>query len=236
MGNIAISKNFNNALSFDDLKFMVAEFADQLENHLNEKVDIHLLTSTGPQGNIPRPTFKLGDLIFDFKIPGVVYLYQWDGTRLITFNLANFAGYINLITQGIGSGTNPALFLRSDGADHWVLDTPSGLDTASINIAVDIPAFTLVTANGEIADSSNIFHFGHVVGLSTVAVLSGFTDTVVAEGEVTNGSWSWTNNDKIFLNGTSLSTISPSTGFSQFIAIAKNNNTIYVRLQQPILL
>jgi len=122
----------------------------------------------------------------------------------------------------------------SDGAGGWTLDTPTKVDTSDVLTTVDIPAFSLVTENGEIADSSNIFHFGHVVGISTVPVLTGFIDTVVTQGEVTNNLWSWVNNDKLFLNGTTLSTIPPATGFNQFIAIARNNNTIFVRLQQPI--
>lgn len=236
MGQLNLARNVNAALSFDDLKFQIGELVAQIEDHINQKVDIHLINSSGIPGQSAIPTLKRGDLIFDFGFPGVATLQQWDGKRFITFNLGSFAGFVNLITQGNGSGTNPTLFLRSDGAGRWVLDTPTSEDTADILATENIPAFSLVTANGKVADSSNFSHFGHVVGLSTVVVLNTFIDTVVVEGEVTNGLWSWTNNDKIFLNGTSLSTTPPITGFSQFIAIARNNNTIFVRLQQPILL
>lgn len=236
IGTLSLAKNFNGGVSLDELRQQVGQFAAQIEDYLNRQVSIYLVDSKGQNSKLARPTFKKGDLVFDFsRVPGVATLQQWNGKTLITFNLANFEGFINLITQGNGSGTNPTLFLRSDGAGGWVLDSPSKVDTADINANVDIPAFSLVTANGQIADSTNLFHFGHVVGLSTTLTLNGFIDTVVTEGEVT-GPWTWTNNDKIFLNGTSLSTTPPTTGFSQFIAIARSNNTIYVRLQQPILL
>lgn len=235
---LSLTRNFNSfgEDSPQNLKFQLGALVSELEDHLNKQVNIHLINSSGHSGRQPLPTLKQGDLFFDFGIPGVATLQQWDGKRFISFNLAYIAGFINLITQGIGSGTNPTLFLRSDGAGHWTLDSPSKIDTADINLTEDIPAFNLVTANGKRANSSTLFHFGHVIGLSTVAVLNGFTDTVVVQGEVINGGWSWINNDKIFLNGTSLSTTPPTTGFSQYIGTAKNNNTIFVRLQQPILL
>jgi len=236
-GPLSLAKNLTRATTLEDFQWQVAELVARLEDYLNAKVDIFLMGSKGPDGKKRRPQFKKGDIVFDLtKTPGVATLQQWDGEKLITFNLANFAGYINLLTQGNGSGTNPALYLRSDGADHWVLDTPSKVDTNDIIATVSIPAYSLVTANGQIADSANLAHFGHVVGISTAPVTPGFIDTVVREGEVTNGLWTWTNNDKIFLNGTSLSTTAPTSVFSQFIAVAKNNNTIHVRLQQPILL
>lgn len=235
--SLSLLRDLQGVHSLEDVKYQINQVVKQLEDYLNARVDTFIIESRGPRGKDRLPTLKRGDIVFDLnKVPGVATLQQWDGEKFITFSLSNFAGYVNLLTQANGSGTNPTLFLRSDGAGNWILDSPSKLDTADVNATVNIPAFSLVTANGKVADSSNIFHFGHVIGLSTVAVLSGFIDTVVTEGEVFNGLWSWTNNDKLFLNGTTLSTVAPLTGFSQFIAIARNNNTIYVRLQQPFLL
>lgn len=235
--SISLLRDLQSAHSLEDVKTQVNLVVQQLEDYLNTRVDIFLIESQGPRGRKRLPTLKVGDIVFDFTVtPGVATLQQWDGKKFITFSLSAFAGFINLLTQANGSGTNPTLFLRSDGAGMWVLDSPSKVDNAEILANTNIPAFSLVTGNGQIADSSNLAHFGHVIGISTAAVLSGFIDTVVTEGEVTNGLWTWVNNDKIFLNGTSLSTTPPASGFNQFIAIARNNNTIYVRLQQPILL
>lgn len=235
MSHISLPRNLGGAVTPDSLQFQIGELVAKLEDYLNAQINIFVIDSKGPRGKIPLPTLQRGDLVLDLnKVQDVATLQFWDGKKFVTFNLANFVGFINLLTQGNGSGTNPTLFLRSDGADGWTLDTPTRFDTSDILATVDIPAFSLVTENGQIADSANLFHFGHVVGISTVAVLTGFIDTVVVQGEVTNNAWTWTNNDKLFLNGTILSTVPPATGFSQFIAIAKNNNTIFVRLQQPV--
>lgn len=234
MGQLSLARNLQGATTFEDLKLQIGEFVSLLEDHLNSRVNISLINSAREAKQVLE-TLKKGDLVFDFKTPGVATLQQWDGFRFITFNLANFEGYINLITQGIGSGNNPSLFLRSDGADHWVLDTPTQFDTANIAATENLSALSLVTANGKIADSNNLAHFNHVVGITMFAVLSGNVATVVVEGEVTDGSWTWVNNDKLFLNGTTLSTIPPTTGaFCQYIALAKSNQTIHIRLQKPI--
>jgi hypothetical protein len=235
MPKLKVFRSFTTAVSLEDLKFQIGEWSATVEDYINSLTNIQLINSrTTPKAVLQ--TLTKGDLVFDFAIPEVITLKQWNGNNLIEFDLGSFSGFVNLLTQGNGSGLDASLFLRSDGAGGWVLDIPTAEDTADINATENIPAFSLVTANGKIADSSNTTHFNHVVGLSKVAVLNGFVVTVTVEGEVTNPSWSWTNNDKIYLNGTSLSTTAPLTGFNQFIAIARNNNTIYVRLQQPVLL
>jgi hypothetical protein len=106
-------------------------------------------------------------------------------------------------------------------------------DIAEIQAAVDIPALSLITANGQIADSNNIAHFNRVVGIVMAAVLTGFIAEAVVEGEP---SWSWAPNSKLFLNGTTLSATPPSSGFSQLVGIARNVQTVFIRLQVPILL
>lgn len=234
MGQISLPRNFSQAVSLLDLQTQLGDLVSVLEDHLNRRVNISLINSE-KEANQVLETLKKGDLVFDFKVPGVATLQQWDGKRFITFNLANFAGFINLITQGIGSGTNPTLYLRSDGNDHWVLDSPARLDTADIPATENIPALSLVTASGKIGDSNNLAHFNHIVGITMDAVLNGFIATCVVEGEVTSGTWSWANNDRLYLNGTTLSTVAPIAGaFCQYIALARNSQTIFVRLQKPI--
>lgn len=111
----------------------------------------------------------------------------------------------------------------------------SDLDTADIVATEDIPALKFVTAGGQVADSSNLAHFNHVVGISMEAVLSTFVATLATEGEVTDPSWNWTANQKLFLNGTTLSTTPPTSGFSQYVGITRNSHTVFIRLQLPIL-
>jgi len=123
MGQLSLTRNIEAATSLDDLKRQVATFVSQLEDHLNGKVDIFLINSARSQTRAME-SIKKGDLVFDFKIPGVATLQQWDGKKFITFNLSNLEGTIDLIVQGSGSGNDPTLYLRSDGAGGWVLDTP----------------------------------------------------------------------------------------------------------------
>ena len=113
---------------------------------------------------------------------------------------------------------------------------PSGGSSIDILAAENIAAFQCLTADGHVANSANAGHFGAVVGIATAAISTGFVGQAQAGGELTNNAWSWAPNAKIFLNGTSLSTTPPSSGFSQQIAIARNANTIVVEIQPPILL
>jgi hypothetical protein len=105
---------------------------------------------------------------------------------------------------------------------------------SEIAAAEDIPAFSLVTAGGEIADSSNMAHFNHVIGITLEAVLTGFIAFLVTEGEVTNPLWSWAPNIKLFLNGTNLSLTPPSSGFSQLVGVSRNSETVFIRPQKAI--
>ena len=111
-----------------------------------------------------------------------------------------------------------------------------GQELIDINAAENLPAFAMVTVNGNIADSSNVAHYGKVVGMTTIAVLSGNIASLVDDDEVTNPLWSWSAGQKLFLNGTSLSTTPPSSGFCQMVAVARNNTTVVMRIEIPILL
>jgi len=85
MGQLSLTRNIESATSLDDLKRQVGEFVSQLEDHLNGKVDIFLINSARAQTRAME-SIKKGDLVFDFKIPGVATLQQWDGKKFITFN------------------------------------------------------------------------------------------------------------------------------------------------------
>jgi hypothetical protein len=131
-----------------------------------------------------------------------------------------FTGRLQLVPRG-GGGPSP---------------TP-GLITAEITAAMDIPALSLITANGMVADSSNLAHFNKVVGIVMADVLSGAIATAVVEGEVTDLGWTWGGpNYLLFLNGTTLSATPPSSGWSQLIGITRTSQTVFIRLSVPILL
>jgi hypothetical protein len=114
---ISLTRNITSAHTLEELKTQISEFVSKLEDYLNSQIGIHFL-----QDNTRRPTLIAGDLVFDFiNHPQFATLQQWDGEKLIPLDLSAISGYIDLVAQGIGSGTDSSLFLRSDGAGHWVL-------------------------------------------------------------------------------------------------------------------
>jgi len=111
-----------------------------------------------------------------------------------------------------------------------------GPDTLDVQVAQDTPAYSLVTANGLLADSANIAHYGKVIGMTPIFVANGQIAQLLDDDEVTNGAWAWSPGTKLFLNGTVISATPPSSGFSQMVAVARNANIIIVKLGPPILL
>jgi hypothetical protein len=111
-----------------------------------------------------------------------------------------------------------------------------GLELLDVQAAEDIPAYTFITVTGFKANSNNIAHYGKVIGIVQIATLTGFIASAVDEGEIQNPTWTWTPGAKLFINGTSISTTPPASGFSQKVAVAENANTIIVGLEQPVLL
>lgn len=105
-----------------------------------------------------------------------------------------------------------------------------------VNANENISAYVVVTADGYNADSSNVQHRNRILGISNQAISNGFTGNVVANGKIQNSSWTWNPGDKIFLNGTSLSTTAPNVGFCQVIGVAYQTDTIDVQIKQGILL
>jgi hypothetical protein len=117
---ISLPHNFEADDSPESMRLKLGELVRRLEDHLNGQVAVHLFTAK----NQKRPTFNQGDIIFDFTSNrGFATLQQWDGVKLVPLSLAaaSIIGLINLLTQGTGSGTDPTMYLRSDGANGWVL-------------------------------------------------------------------------------------------------------------------
>jgi len=117
---------------------------------------------------------------------------------------------------------------------------PSGAGGAGSIITMvaneNIPAFLAVTGNGLVANSNIISHRNKIVGLALANINNGFSGLVQTGGSVENNSWTWLPGDKIFLNGTALSTIPPSTGFIVQIGVAPASNAINIEIQPSILL
>lgn len=113
---------------------------------------------------------------------------------------------------------------------------PGPSATVSIVATESIPAFSAVTSTGKVANSGNTSLYGKVVGIALAAIANGFSGSVAEAGQVTNPAWTWTPGDLIFINGGVLSSVPPSTGWSQTVGTAKGPTTIIVDLSPPILL
>ena len=98
----------------------------------------------------------------------------------------------------------------------------------------NISIFDVVTSDGKVGNSAIVSQRNKIIGLSKTATLIGFMGTAIGFGEITNGAWTWTIGDKIFLNGTTLSTVAPSSGFSILIGTAIGTDTIKIELQPSI--
>lgn len=111
MSQINLTRNLNQAISFDDLKQQLGESFSQLENYLEAQTGVYVIQSQGEEGKKPRPTLKKGDLVFDLnKFTGIVTLQQWDGERLISLGFASIVGPLpqvfNETPTGVQNGIN----------------------------------------------------------------------------------------------------------------------------------
>jgi len=162
-----------------------------------------------------------------------------DATTIDLLNIAAWRRKLGLA----GGGACPA---TTDGLPEGLLNeyfTNARFDTAyaakqlHVVAAEPIPAFSVVTSKGKIADSANPSQsLGKVIGIAPVAIGNGFSGLVTESGDVTNPAWTWTVGDLVFLNGTSLSTSAPATGFSQAIGTARAPTILVVDLWTPVLL
>jgi predicted RecA/RadA family phage recombinase len=115
------------------------------------------------------------------------------------------------------------------------------LDAAKVVTEVlaqeNINQFDMVTADGYIANSSVLSKKNKLVGMAMADIPTGFKGGVVSEGIIINELWAWAIGDKLFLNGTSISTTSPGAGnFSQMIGKAVASDTIEIKIDQAVLL
>lgn len=106
--------------------------------------------------------------------------------------------------------------------------------------AEDLGAHRIVVAiNGYIgyADNTITSHSGIVAGITTQAVVAGASVDVTTQGEVTEGSWTWTLNTPIFLteNGLMTQTV-VSTGFILQVGYPTSSTSLVIDIKTAIVL
>lgn len=128
---------------------------------------------------------------------------------------------------------------NEQGFFDWIrshIPSPSSTVRANFTAQENIPIYRVVTSTGFITNSSTLGHRGKVLGISDTETISGFIGTALVVGEITNSGWSWTAGDIVYINGTSLSTTPPTTGFLQRIGVAVASDRIDIQIQQSVLL
>ena len=112
--NFTLRKDIGTSTSFEDLRYRVAALVAQLQAYLDSNINIHIINSRGAKQITPevRPTFKTGDLVFDFTVtPGVATMQQWDGKQLIPLGYNSLgAPPTSDGTTGSGGGFLPQVF------------------------------------------------------------------------------------------------------------------------------
>lgn len=104
----------------------------------------------------------------------------------------------------------------------------------TITVIENIAAFEVVNADGSLADSSIVNKRDKVIGIALQAIANGFSGDYQSDGPITNPLWNFVKGDVLFLNGNTISNIAPTSGFSQMIGKAINNNTINININQAI--
>jgi len=151
----------------------------------------------------------------------------------------NTSFWSSIPAEGLTFVSVDGITITGDGTPTNPLVAITGVVTnilVSYNATTTISKYQPVTSDGLVADSTNITTRNKLIGLSNTNTNSGFVGQATGFGEITDGSWSWTIGDKIFLNSTSLSTTAPSTGYVQRIGTAVSSTSINVNIQQSILL
>jgi hypothetical protein len=87
------------------------------------------------------------------------------------------------------------------------------------------------------ADSSIVSHASRVIGITISPVNLGGNVRIQTFGELRDTSWNWSLTAPIFLGiDGGLTQVSPTTGFSLVIAKVISKDTIFINIQQPIVL
>lgn len=86
-----------------------------------------------------------------------------------------------------------------------------------------------------LADSTNLNHYGRVIGLSKTSGTANNSINLQYKGNMTNAGWSLTAGSPCFFDSTgAITQTAPATGFSQIIGYALDATTININIQIPL--
>jgi hypothetical protein len=141
---------------------------------------------------------------------------------------------------GIGVDTK---YLHARGVDIEGVEDVSNIESSggsssssmvSLVAAENISKYDIVTTDGYIANSAIDGQRTKILGMATENITMGNSGNIQTFGDIDNASWSWTANITLFLNGTSVSSIAPSTGFVIPVGTIRNATRVFINIQMPI--
>jgi hypothetical protein len=136
-------------------------------------------------------------------------------------------GIMSLIVEGSAPSIPPVIIPPSD-ANPYIAGSALGGHRVVI-IGDD--------RNLYYADNTNLTHMFRVLGITTGAVNQGSVVSVQTEGPISEVSWNWTMNIPIYLttNG-QLTQSAPDIGFLLEIAFPMSPDSMFIKIDDPILL
>ncbi len=124
-------------------------------------------------------------------------------------------------------------------ADNVTPSIPAELFTVQqleYTAAENITQYNVITSDFDQADSADVSHADKILALSITTTANGADGLAVVRGKVINPAWTWTVDQDVYLNGTTLSQTPPLTGFSIVIGRATRADAIVVNIGNPTLL
>jgi hypothetical protein len=107
---------------------------------------------------------------------------------------------------------------------------------AEVTVSENILAFDPINSDGTKANSAIVGKRGQLIGLALANINNGLSGNAVLFGEITNPAWSFVAGNIVYLNGTTVSTTPPSTGFIQKIGTMKSSTTLEINIGTVILI
>lgn len=228
-GNTIVTIQQNNSYAPAVLNQIVPadnyEVSDSLTTILNQSEDLFSATITSRTVNGVPETISPSQqfLFYKSNVVGSVSNLGYGSRFLYREQSAVLSEYISSnspsqISSGSGSGPEP-----------FVISVPF---LATQNIL----KHQVVTASGQVADSSSVNQRDRILGIAEADVSAGFIGNAITEGIVQDSSFTFTVGLPIFLNGVSLSNTPPASGFSMILGVVTRVDKINVSLRRSVLL
>lgn len=147
---------------------------------------------------------------------------------------------VNIIS-GSGKRANAAVDIGVKTLNNKAEESPisGGTGTANksfitITAAENIAKYDVVTTEGFIANSATDAHKSKILGIAIEDIGTGSSGSIQTFGDIDNALWSWSAKTTLFLNGTGVSNVAPSTGFVATLGVIRNPTKIFINIKLSV--